>query len=161
MTLRQIELNSIRQAKYRLTDKCKAAVKRYRATEKGKATDRRHDLKQRNTPERKAYLKVYEQLPKTKARRKKYEEKPENKELKYINSLMRFYKMTPEEYKELKEKQGDMCAICITKPKDKLVVDHCHKTGRVRGLLCRKCNLGIGYLKDSVEFMSQAIKYLQ
>jgi len=161
MTDKQKELNNARQARYRLTDKCKATKARYRSTEKGKASDKKHDLKQRNTTKRKEYLKMHEQLPKTKARRKAYKEKPENKDKKYIKSLMRFYKMTPEQYKELFERQEGKCAICKIKPERKLVVDHCHSTGKVRGLLCGKCNLGIGYLKDSIDFLSNAIKYLQ
>ena len=40
-------------------------------------------------------------------------------------------------------------------------VDHCHKNGKVRGLLCRSCNLGIGQLRDDIEVLSNAITYLQ
>ena len=72
MTPLQIALNNARQARYRLTEKCKATKARYRATDKGKATDKKLDLKQRHTPERKQYLKMHEQLLKTKARRKAY-----------------------------------------------------------------------------------------
>lgn len=161
MTPKQIELNNIRQARYRLTEKCRATKARYRATEKGKATDRRHDLKQRNTPQRKEYLKMHEQLPKTKARRKVYKAKPESKEAEYLRSLMRFYKMTPEEYKKLYEKQTGRCAICFGESKIKLCVDHNHSTGKVRGLLCKKCNSGIGLLQENTEFLYRAIKYLQ
>lgn len=160
MTEHQKELNNIRQARYRLTEKCKSTKARYRATEKGKATDKKHDLKHRNTPERKAYLKAHEQLPKTKARRKKYEEKPENKEAKYIKSLERFYKLSKKDYDEMLLKQDNKCAICFQSQLSKLSVDHCHTTGRVRGLLCRQCNLGIGCLKDNVNFLSNAITYL-
>lgn len=161
MTEHQKELNKIRQAKYRKTEKRRLCLARYRKTEKGKATQKRHDIKQRSNPKRKEYLRMHEQLPKTKARRRLYKEKPENKEKVYLNSLMRFYKMTPDEFQSLKDKQNGQCAICGISPKDRLVVDHCHKTGRVRGLLCRKCNLGIGYLKDSIEFLSKAIEYLK
>lgn len=161
MTPHQIELNNVRQARYRLTDKCKATKARYRATEKGKATDKKHDLKQRGTEKRKNYLKMHEQLPKTKAVRKAYRASPESKENTHTRSLMRFYNITKEEYNKLFEKQTGRCAICFSESKIKLSVDHCHKTGRVRGLLCRKCNLGIGFLKDSVEFLNKAIKYLQ
>jgi hypothetical protein len=42
-----------------------------------------------------------------------------------------------------------------------LGVDHCHQTGKVRGLLCRDCNLSIGHMKDSVERLKAAIKYLE
>lgn len=161
MTQHQIELNNARQARYRLTEKCRITKARYRATEKGKANDKKHDLKQRGTEKRKNYLKMHEQLPKTKARRKAYKEKPENKEKKYIKSLMRFYNMSKEEYDKLFEKQTGKCAICFSESKTKLCVDHSHATGKVRGLLCKKCNSAIGLLQDNTEFLYRAIKYLQ
>lgn len=58
--------------------------------------------------------------------------------------------------------QQAKCAICDTKP-DKypgLVVDHCHTTGKVRGLLCTKCNLGLGHFKDNKEALAKAALYL-
>lgn len=55
--------------------------------------------------------------------------------------------------------QEAKCVIC--RGQGKLVVDHCHTTGRVRGLLCRKCNLGIGHLKDSPEMLQRALAYLE
>ena len=58
------------------------------------------------------------------------------------SQLKRFYGMTPEDREAMLEAQGGMCAICgQTK---ELVIDHDHKTGRVRGLLCRHCNFVIG-----------------
>jgi hypothetical protein len=51
------------------------------------------------------------------------------------------------------------CAICNT-PTSKLVVDHCHKTNRVRGVLCNSCNLGLGKFKDSPELLEAAMLYL-
>lgn len=161
MTPRQIELNNARQARYRLTEKCKVTKAKYRASPKGIATDKKHDLKHRHTPERKEYLKKYDQSPKRKEIRAMYNKRPETQESKYIKSLQRFYKMTHEEFNALKEKQQNKCAICGVEPKQRLCVDHCHSTGRVRGLLCRKCNLGIGYLQDSVDFLSNAINYLK
>lgn len=56
------------------------------------------------------------------------------------------------------------CEICGITPgeKDKsLALDHCHKTGHVRGLLCLPCNIAIGNLKDDVALMQKAIEYLQ
>lgn len=154
------ESRKISQSKYNRSPKGRAASARYRSTEKGKATDRKHDLKQRSTPKRKLYLYTREQLPEVKAKRTTYRQLPENKDAKYVKSLERFYKMTKEDYEELLKKQKGLCAICKTNPGVRLSVDHDHKTGRVRGLLCRKCNLGIGFLKDSVDFLRNAIDYL-
>jgi len=76
------------------------------------------------------------------------------------------YNITKETYDILSNSQNNVCAIC-KKPNNikngkikKLGVDHCHKTGRIRGLLCTKCNIGIGMLDDNVNFLESAIKYL-
>jgi hypothetical protein len=76
-----------------------------------------------------------------------------------------------QEYEALEAAQGGVCAIC-KKPEEaldsrrpgfkrKLAVDHCHTTGKIRGLLCGCCNTGIGQLKDSVEILENAITYLK
>lgn len=70
------------------------------------------------------------------------------------------YGMTPEKFDSMASSQGFACAICRIVPTHTLHVDHDHKTGRVRGLLCRTCNTGLGLLKDNAEFLSNAIKYL-
>jgi hypothetical protein len=83
----------------------------------------------------------------------------------------RTYGISLEEYDSLLEKQGGVCAIChqpeemmqnntLKKPK-RLAVDHCHTTGMVRGLLCTKCNQGLGNFRDDTGFMTQAISYLE
>ncbi len=72
------------------------------------------------------------------------------------------FDMTAEQYWNLHNKQNGLCAIC-GKPQcvgTKLDVDHDHVTGKVRGLLCRHCNAGIGMLKDSVGLLLQALRYL-
>lgn len=75
----------------------------------------------------------------------------------------RTYKISLEDYNELMMKQGGVCAICghVCKTGRKLSVDHCHTTGRVRGLLCGECNNGIGKLKDSIPLLEKAIRYLK
>lgn len=66
------------------------------------------------------------------------------------------------DYDQLFLKQNGVCAICSTPPTPKraLSLDHEHLTGRVRGLLCGKCNLGIGYFK-TLKLMEYAIKYMK
>lgn len=77
------------------------------------------------------------------------------------------YGITTEEYEVMLLEQGNVCAICL-KPEsrrtgketiDKLSVDHCHETGVVRGLLCHKCNSGIGFLGDNAENLPRLINY--
>lgn len=80
--------------------------------------------------------------------------------------LKRKYGITPEEYQSMGEKQGWVCAIC-GKPETrkwrgkvtKLSVDHNHKTGKVRKLLCNSCNSLIK--GESIELLENAIKYLR
>lgn len=72
------------------------------------------------------------------------------------------YGITADEYDAMWTKQGGVCAICKKdcKTGQALSVDHCHVTGEVRGLLCRKCNTALGHLGDSVDLLHAAIEYL-
>lgn len=62
-------------------------------------------------------------------------------------------------YIEMLELQHGLCAICSEKMVQP-AVDHCHATKRVRGLLCRSCNVGLGFFKDDPERLRRAIDYL-
>lgn len=78
---------------------------------------------------------------------------------KYV--LKRRYKVTVEQYSTLFEKQKGCCAICEahqSKFKKALHVDHCHESGRIRGLLCVNCNTALGHLKESADMVQQAIE---
>lgn len=70
------------------------------------------------------------------------------------------YGITVSQYEQMLENQNNSCAICL-KSFGQVYVDHCHATGKVRGLLCLKCNTGIGLLEDSVENLKNAISYLE
>jgi hypothetical protein len=74
------------------------------------------------------------------------------------------YGMTFQEYQTMFDLQNGVCAICkepeTTQGKN-LSVDHCHATGKIRGLLCHRCNAGIGMLKDNVDIMLSSIAYLK
>ncbi|AFK13461.1 endonuclease VII [Yersinia phage YpP-G] len=82
--------------------------------------------------------------------------------------LMRSYGITLDDYEEMLESQKGLCKICGTEGfamnpkvhKIKLVVDHCHTKGNVRGLLCHNCNRALGLLKDNVKSLQAAIEYL-
>jgi N12 class adenine-specific DNA methylase len=74
--------------------------------------------------------------------------------------LKRKYGITIEGRKALEQKQNSQCAICNVHS-DKLVVDHCHETGSVRGLLCSDCNLAIGLMKDNIGSLLSAATYLE
>jgi hypothetical protein len=69
--------------------------------------------------------------------------------------------MTLEEFGRRRVRQGGVCKICkIEKPNETLCVDHDHATGMTRGLLCRKCNSGLGYFDDSLWRVLCAAGYL-
>lgn len=73
------------------------------------------------------------------------------------------YGLSLEEYDRLCKEQRGVCAICNQpeKPGKRLVVDHNHKTGQQRGLLCNLCNSGLGYFRENLGFLSAAQIYLR
>jgi hypothetical protein len=97
--------------------------------------------------------------------------KKENYNAKVIKGyhLSRVYKITLEDYQEIFKAQGGVCAIChnpetIVDAKNgltrDLAVDHDHRTGRVRGLLCRRCNQAIGLLNEDRNLLQRMIDYI-
>lgn len=82
--------------------------------------------------------------------------------------LQRKYGITYETYLLMLDNQDCKCKICSSEGfvmakhhRLKLVVDHCHDTGKVRGLLCHNCNRALGLLKDSTESLEKALEYLK
>jgi hypothetical protein len=69
------------------------------------------------------------------------------------------YGMTAETFEAMAASQNGVCAVCKEREFDH--VDHDHESGSVRGLLCRQCNVGIGFFQDSPELLAKAIKYLE
>ena len=119
--------------------------------------------KVRTTPERrKESLSKYNNTEKRKADMKLYYAK--NEEYSYGRGIVSKYGIDLVEYNKLLVKQKHSCYIC-KKHKDtfkkRLCVDHNHKTGKVRGLLCASCNYVLGHSKDSVRILKTMIKYLK
>jgi hypothetical protein len=75
---------------------------------------------------------------------------------------LKFTGFTQEDFKSKLEEQGGVCAICGTDDPGKLdfCADHDHATGIKRGVLCRKCNSGLGHFNDNPELIARAIEYL-
>jgi hypothetical protein len=70
------------------------------------------------------------------------------------------YGITKEQFDELFKNQEGKCPICKTELKKEIHIDHDHLTGQVRGVLCGKCNKGLGQFNDNIESLTNAIKYL-
>ena len=116
----------------------------------------------------KAIKKRYQQSEKGKRSQKKYATTTNGKWTRQNNNLKSKYGFTLREYNQLFQQQGGCCAIC-RKPETAsnkygtrvLAVDHDHKTGKVRGLLCDRCNRMVGFAKENTTVLQKAIKYLE
>ena len=109
---------------------------------------------------------------KVNAARRKYKENNRDKHALWARkaSLKRRFGITLEDYENMLESQGYVCAIChgnetvmdkrIGRPRN-LAVDHCHNTGKIRGLLCTNCNTMIGSAMDNKGVLASAIEYLE
>ena len=91
------------------------------------------------------------------AQKREYYKK--NPDKAHQRNLKTFYGITKQEYQEMYERQGGVCACC--EKKARLSVDHCHKTGKVRGLLCTNCNLALGHCKDDPQILLNLIEFLK
>ena len=94
--------------------------------------------------------------------------KPCDRTQKIPGEIKRRYGITIEQYWQMHSDQDGGCAICGSETSNSsrstkflpLFIDHCHATGEVRGLLCHKCNQGLGFFNDSPDLLDQAIQYL-
>lgn len=84
------------------------------------------------------------------------------------NRLRKVYGLEYNDYLALQEKQNGLCAICggegfelVVGQRILLVIDHCHTTGKVRGLLCHNCNRGIVLMQDNPENLRKAADYIE
>lgn len=68
------------------------------------------------------------------------------------------YGLNQKEYNVIIKKQSGKCALC--QRKEQLIFDHCHRTKKFRGLVCRLCNVVLGRFKDDINILEKAIKYL-
>ena len=75
--------------------------------------------------------------------------------------MQRKYGITIQEKHEMLSNQKDSCKICGTKINMQCHVDHCHSTGKVRGLLCGPCNMALGQVGDNIQTLENMIKYLK
>lgn len=115
------------------------------------------DRLERNRRMRVYYSKNRDRLSRVKVG---YQEKYRNANRKLINHRNKIgkYGLSNYQYKKMKKQQENRCKICL---KNRfLVIDHNHTTGKVRGLLCYKCNLGLGLFNESLCLFFRSILYL-
>jgi len=108
----------------------------------------RTDAKYRKNSQR--YSKEYNQ--------RKWRTSPKFRRKRFFQHIKRKYGLTPEDYNNLIKKQKSRCALCGKIRK--LILDHDHKTGRVRGMLCRKCNMWLSVFDDKRKF-KKILKYVR
>jgi predicted RNA-binding Zn-ribbon protein involved in translation (DUF1610 family) len=91
--------------------------------------------------------------------------KATEKERLYIKQwqLNRLYKITVEQYGQLLQDQNNKCLICDREFDEQIkpVIDHCHRTGKVRGILCSNCNTALGYLREDKVVVQRLLNYLE
>jgi|688.fasta_scaffold1533461_1 hypothetical protein len=96
----------------------------------------------------------------------KFREKSLYDFVEWPSKIRRAYGIEPEDYYRMLEEQGGGCAICKSKVpgyngKKRFAIDHCHTTGKVRGVLCHPCNKALGSFKDDPNIMIEAAAYIR
>jgi hypothetical protein len=160
--------------------------RRYRQSPEGRAVEAVYKKQYRQTAAHKVYMKSYKQTAEQRQYMKDYKiayrERPEYKSMRKAEyerlksspsfearklkiraqNLKNNFGITLEIYEQMDQAQKGVCAICGKYPPKKkcLCVDHNHKTGKVRGLLCNLCNAALGGFKDNIELLTAAIAYL-
>jgi Recombination endonuclease VII len=79
----------------------------------------------------------------------------------YIHKLKSTYGLSKEQYDKMSIAQNGLCKVCLQKEPRHLSVDHSHKTNKVRGLLCRNCNMAAGFLRDNPDICEALARYLR
>ena len=129
------------QKKYRQTDAYKASMKKYHGSEKGRKAKAAADKRYKESEKGKQAIKISRKLSRAKGE----------------------FDLTREVLESLYERSGGNCEICGIAEKElsrALAVDHCHDKKKVRGLLCTKCNMGLGYFEDNLDLLASASSYL-
>lgn len=89
---------------------------------------------------------------------RKFFSKPENRAKENLRQRLWKRGLSFEEYDQMMISANHSCQIC--KSPDDLIIDHCHDTEKVRGILCWSCNVALGHFKDNESHLKEAINYL-
>lgn len=130
-------------------------LKKWRAANKDKIESYKINNRDRNNKNRRVWAK----------------ENPEKERITRRKQNLRIrFGLTINQYQIMHDNQEGLCKICYepetfiegnSKRIKWLTVDHCHKTGTIRGLLCHRCNLGLGHFRDNIYLFINAIDYLE
>ena len=148
-------------------EKEKAWRKAYRQENKEKLEayqkDYQKDYYQENKEKVKVQRKAYYQENKDKAKAYYQENKEKVKAVTVNNKYKRMYGITLEQKMEMIINQDSKCVICGEPflESENTCIDHSHKTGKIRGILCRKCNAGLGQFRDDINILRNALEYLE
>jgi hypothetical protein len=133
---------------------------KYRATNLEKVRARSREIMAKRYH---ANVEKFRKLKRDAARKERMENPEKVRARQRANNLRASYGMTVEDFETLRALQNERCAICRDPLSDnpkRVHVDHCHETGRVRGILCHHCNTGVGLFRDDPERLHRAIEYL-
>jgi len=149
---------------------CKECVKvlAHKARNTPEAKQKRHDYYQENKEELERKRKIYYATNRDKILQRERDKNLANPYKRRESRIKAKFDISLEEYNALLEKQHGVCAICGLGESSRdrkgkvrpLMVDHDHKTGKVRGLLCSKCNIGLGQFKDNPTVIKIALEYI-
>lgn len=150
------------QAAYRAanSEKIKAAQTAYRTENAEEITARRAARRAANPEKTRANRKKRYVANIEKERAYQSARRAANPEKIKASQLMTKYGLSPEAFRSMLLQQENACGICKKVFSKTPCVDHCHKTGEVRGLLCRRCNVALGAFGDSLEGLECAKEYL-
>lgn len=118
------------------------------------------------TEKRRIYHREYRKKNRDKINTYIRDHRKKNRYRYYINGIRRIYKIDESQYNKIVKNQNNECAICCKKfswesKNNKPYIDHDHKTGKIRGLLCRNCNAALGMFDDNLEIIDNAKFYLE
>ena len=144
------ECDKKRQRLYSQTTKEKKRKKEWRKNNRDKARESQYAWNRKNPS-------------KLRAIQQRHKMKSDYKRIQRNYELMSKYGITVDDYEELIRSQNNKCKICMKSETTNrsLAVDHCHKSGAVRALLCFRCNTSIGQFEDSPDLLRKAAEYLE
>lgn len=148
----------------KVTEEAKIRMRTYYQKNRDKIKDNAKEYAGSHKVEIAAYRKKYYQNNKSRLDKKNrmYEQTPKAKDRKRQAYFKRKYRITQEYMDALLLKQRFLCPLCGRSLTDtKVVVDHNHMTGEVRGLLCYRCNTLLGQAEDSLSLLAKAMAYLR